>query len=507
MGIKLPIKKKIVHTKPADPVDVELACIAAKKRAYYAANPWKIVTEIVYPELEFADFHEEWFNIQWDNKTTFIRAPRGHAKTTVCTVGYSIARLLINPNVRILIVSRTATQAQVFAADIQNRLESNEKIIAYWGKQVGSPWTNSRFTVATRTKSIKEPSVIASGVMGPLVSLHVDEHIIDDMLDFSNTRTTNIRQDTVEWVGANLNPTLDPGGFRHWLGTRYHYEDYYGTHLLKKYKRQEYVTNPNTCRAIIDEEKGKVLWPARFTTDLDEAKKGEKLDLIAQREMDGPIIFAAQYQNDAEAMRGMIIKPEYIKYYTLVENKTMVLPEGVKEPIEIEDLIKVTGTDQAISDKETADPSAFCTVGLHKKTNQLFLLPGLREARLDIHKQIEEIEKEARRYIPRQLGIEDVGFQRALYQLIDKKFRQNGLINKTKLVRVPRKDGKVTRVTLNMIPPMAAGNFYVLKGEHDDFVREMLGFTDDSSKAHRLDSVEMAVSLLLKRTFVAKAWY
>src|SRR5438477_8822408 len=56
--------------------------------------------------------------LQAPKQHKLVVLPRGHLKTSICTIGYAIWRACINPSIRILISNATATNASHFIRNI-----------------------------------------------------------------------------------------------------------------------------------------------------------------------------------------------------------------------------------------------------------------------------------------------------------------------------------------------------------------------------------------------------
>ncbi len=181
---------------------------------------------------EFTQFHARWLGLQNANSETLILAPRGHGKSTICTVAYSLWRLLRNPDTRILIVSNTAEQADALSGEIRLQTETNETLRTLFGDLRDGAWRAGRFTIAGRTRICKEASVTSTGVEGAIVSRHYEIIILDDVVDEENSQSTHGREKLRTWYAKVLLPCLEPGGELHILGTRYHPRDLYGA-LIK----------------------------------------------------------------------------------------------------------------------------------------------------------------------------------------------------------------------------------------------------------------------------------
>jgi phage terminase large subunit-like protein len=108
------------------------------------------------------------------------------------------------------------------------------------------------------------------------------------------------------------------------------------------------------------------------------------------RENLGSVIWQLQYMNDASILNDdAIIKPDYIQYYNDIEwkdNKLYVINNGIS--IKIGKIIM--GVDPAISEKSTADDSAFVVCGMGSDNN-IYILESINK-KLSFDKQINMVE-------------------------------------------------------------------------------------------------------------------
>ncbi len=66
--------------------------------------------------------HESMIYEKGDPNRLLVNVPPEHAKSTVITVNYSTYRIALNPNVRIIVVSKTLIKAREFVYAIKQRL-------------------------------------------------------------------------------------------------------------------------------------------------------------------------------------------------------------------------------------------------------------------------------------------------------------------------------------------------------------------------------------------------
>jgi predicted phage terminase large subunit-like protein len=128
----------------------------------------------------------------------------------------------------------------------------------------------------------------------------------------------------------------------------------------------------------------------------------------------GEIIFALQYSNDVELLKeGNIIKYNDIQWYDSVyhdeNNKVYVIRNDGKK-IKIGKI--VLGNDPAISEKSTADDSAYVVSGMGSDNN-IYILESINK-KLSFDKQINMVEHLVERWQPNAVNIEKVAYQEAL---------------------------------------------------------------------------------------------
>lgn len=348
-----------------------------------------------------------------DNQASMDLAPRGHGKSTIGDVDFCITKVLRNPDVRIMIGSKTQTQASAFLKEIRTHFEQNVNLIRIfgdWKKSRDNVWNDKEFTVNRRTVIKKEATVSALGASGAVVSKHFDIIIGDDLVGFENARTEAQRKVLKEWFYSSLYPTLEPDGEIHILGTRYSPMDLYEDLI----KSKNYKVNVQQAITVKDGQEYS-LWESKFSL--------EKLRSI--REEAGLIIFNMQYQNNTELAKGKIFKYKYFKHfeeydidYDLNRVRVKVLDsQGVPYWIPIRIYM---GADLAISEDETSNNDYFVltVIGVDSSKN-VYVLDYLKE-RLTFNAQLNAILDYGKNKFPmvERIGVETVQYQKSLAQEI-----------------------------------------------------------------------------------------
>lgn len=165
-----------------------------------------------------------------DTKRKLLVMPRGTMKSSIGVVGYSIWRLMRNPNERILIDSEVYTNSKNFLREIKAHLASRE-FIEIFGDWRGPVWSEGEIFISTRTKKLKEGSIVVSGIGKTLVGQHFDTIIHDDLNSGNNSGSTEMRKKVVDHYRMNL-AILEPDGTSVVIGTRYAVDDSIG-HIIE----------------------------------------------------------------------------------------------------------------------------------------------------------------------------------------------------------------------------------------------------------------------------------
>lgn len=294
-------------------------------------------------------FHLRMLQWQFQHPNSLQLVYRGAGKSTLCTVTKAIHYLIKDRDLRILIASKTKTNAESFLKEIKGHFESNEKLVevfgAFYDPARVSKWDNSEIEVLGRSRIIREASITCVGVDSAVVSKHYDVILSDDLVDEDNARTNHMRNKTRTWYYQSLDPTLEPPnparahvGEHHRLGTHYHFAD-----LWNHLKANELKGATQVIPAL--DERGRSPWPEKHSPAWFHEKRTNA----------GTIIFRAQYQCDTEAMKGEIFQFDYFQFLD-----SRAWPDT-------SELQVMMGVDLAISGKDKSDNDQFAIVVLGTK--------------------------------------------------------------------------------------------------------------------------------------------
>jgi predicted phage terminase large subunit-like protein len=375
---------------------------------------------------EVEPFHLALLLYQFHHPDNLQMVFRGAGKSTICTITKAIHLLLKNPNLRILLSSKTAQNAEGFLKEIKAHFEGNARLAEIFGPYYDSrkvaKWDNREIEVLPRTTPVKEASITCVGVEGTIISKHYDVAISDDLVDEDNSRTKHQRDKTRTWYYQTLDPTLEPPdpnvphrGEHHRLGTRYHFDDLYG-HLIKNELKEHHQIIPSL------DEHGRSPWPAKYSPKW----------LVAKRRRSGLIIFNAQYQCDTEAMKGEIFQYDDCQQ---VDDKEIPDHKGLRVYM---------GVDLAISQADTADKFAIVVVGIAPDRTAYYVL-DYYEGQLRFSAQTAKIIEFHRRWDPIRTGIETVQYQEAQYQRLKEREAEDARVPEMRLRSIKTQKDKTTR--------------------------------------------------------------
>jgi len=162
-----------------------------------------------------------------------VNVPPEHAKSTTVTMNYATYRIATNPNVKIIIVSKTREKAREFVYGIKERLSHPryEKLQAVYGPDGGWKEDAATWKVDTvylgqgsRDSEAKDPTLQALGVGGQIYGARADLIILDDIVTTENAHEW---QKQLNWLQKMVITRLGKNGKLLIMGTRVAPNDLY----------------------------------------------------------------------------------------------------------------------------------------------------------------------------------------------------------------------------------------------------------------------------------------
>jgi len=360
-----------------------------------------------YVSYKTAEFQREMFRITEDEKTNMavIVAFRGSAKSTIFTLSYVLWSILGKQNKKfVIILGQTQKQAKQYLINIKTELEKNRML----GIDMGPFWEESdewggyslvlskygaRISAASSEQSIR-------GIKH--LQFRPDLIIADDVEDLNSVKTQDGRDKTYNWFKGDIIPSGDTNTKIIVIGNLLHEDS-----LLKRLQGEikEGVLNGIYREFPLLDENGKPLWPDKFLSE-DEIKK-EKM------KVGNEIAWQREYMLTIIPDTDRVINPAWIHFY---ENL----------PIDLESFMyAATGVDLAISESESACYTAMVSVKIYGQGEdmKIYILPYPLNERMDSPttlKKAKEISEKLGEGQRTELFIEDVGYQRAFIQNLQK---------------------------------------------------------------------------------------
>ena len=417
--------------------------------------------------LPLGTFHHELCEFVMDEKTNkkLVLVPRGHLKSTIVTIGYSLLRIAEDPGVRILIANATYDMACSFLTQIKKHLKENDVFKKYYGELAKNPdkWSENMITVGKKSFGKKEATVTAYGIGGNLVSQHYDVIIMDDVVNRDFINTAEQIQKTILFYKDSLD-LLEPNGKIIVIGTRWADNDLYGWIMDKSNPEKVYENFDVFLRQaykgdLETEEDLELLYPEKFTREVLKTLRQEK----------GPYEFHAQYMNDPVPQENAKFKVEWFKHV-------------LEDELRIREMNYFTMVDPAIGQLKTSDRTAIVTIGVDQWNN--WFVVNIILDRMLPNQIIDHIFYNWEHYQPKKIGVEMAAYQKSLqYALVDEMRRRNVFIP---IVELKADKSKAERIE-GLIPRYANGGVYHLqqcpfredledelvrfpRGKHDDII-------------------------------------
>lgn len=357
--------------------------------------------------------------------------PPEHGKSTTLTVNYVVYRICKDPNVRILIISKTATMAQKFLLAVKNRLtgQAYAKLQMNFAPNGGfnnnsASWTQNMIYVSddARDSGEKDPTVQALGIRAHVYGARADLVIMDDCVDMTNAHEY---EKQIEWVQSEVTSRISSSGNFLVVGTRLAGEDLYSSlREPSRYPEEvspwSYLSMPAVLEFHERPEDWVTLWPAAHKPEI--GARGEMAEARPDGlfpKWDGPRLkkkrarlqprsWALVYQQE-QVNSAAVFSPEMLAAAVNGARFAGPMPRkmnAVREGRGGDGLIHVMGVDPA-----TAGHTAAVVLGLDPHTHKRYVVDVFNKAGITPDEMREMICGFIDQYQIAEARIEKNGFQ------------------------------------------------------------------------------------------------
>lgn len=377
--------------------------------------------------------------VKGDPDTILVNTPPEHAKSTTITVNYVTWRIVQDPSIRILLISKTQALASKFLFSIKQRL-AESKVYAELQRDFGPPggwaegastWTSTQIRVAGVDSGEKDYTVEAVGLGGQIYGTRTDLVIMDDCVDNTNHQQFEAQIDWIQnIVGSRV---ADMGGRMLLVGTRMATVDLYSEILKDKYYSDgkspwTYLTQPAVLEFADDPKDWKTLWPETNRPPVSKAARNQAiaegwpkndmwpawpgLALARKRSRMASRNWSMVYMQDqvaddaifkAEAVEGCIDRARY--------PGRMFDGQSDHRKYGMDGLLVVAGLDPAASGF-----TAMVVVGLDRRTGQRWVLDVVNKRGMPPHEMRDEIKRLTERYGISEWRVEKNAYQASIVQ-------------------------------------------------------------------------------------------
>jgi len=325
-----------------------------------------------------------------------VNMPPEHAKTTSITINYVTYRIAMDPNIRVLLVSKTQTMAEKMLYAIKTRLTHPKysDMISRYAPMGGfdkdsEAWNRTMIYVsdAARDSGEKDPTVQSLGIRGHIYGARADLIVLDDCVDLTNAHEY---EKQIDWLQSEVISRISSSGSMLVVGTRLSSKDLYSElRDPARYPDEEspwtYLAMPAVLEPKDDPEDWVTLWPR--SNQPEPGVKGAEPDsdglypkwdgprLHKKRKRVSPRAWAMVYQQQQVA-DDSIFSPDAIKASINGNRMAGLMPRGMVNcrPNGMDGLILLAGLDPA-----TAGHTAATVIGLDPVSQKRYVL--------DIHNQ------------------------------------------------------------------------------------------------------------------------
>jgi hypothetical protein len=401
-------------------------------------------------ETKLFDHHKSWIDLVEGKEPRFIHpsmtyeqaatnrilinVPPEHAKSTVLTINYVTYRLSIDPNVRIIIVSKTQGMARKFLSAIKTRLSHPNwtKLQVSFGPNGGykadSPtWSADMIYLgAGRDSGEKDPTVQALGFGSQIYGARADLIILDDVVMNANAHEW---EKQIEWLQKEVITRLGRHGKLLIVGTRVAPIDLYK--MIRDPDQWTggktpftYMAMPSVLEFDENPKNWKTLWP---WTDRAEGEQDEPNEQGLYPKWDGPSLFTRRSEV-APSVWAMVYQQEDVQSDSIfsptivagcvngMRKRGPLRKDTAGHPKNIDSTYTIIGFDPAVTGR-----SAFVAVSYNRADGKIYVLDCVNMVDPSPQKENALIKEWVERFKPQEFRVEINAHQK--YYAMDTELR------------------------------------------------------------------------------------
>ncbi len=427
------------------------------------------------------------------HKYLAVRAPRGHAKSTIISKSYPLWRALMSACVEdideyLVIVSASFRQSHSWLRSIVDSLRFSKEVNYYFGKvQKGAFWRYGDGDVVLKFPTGREVRLRAAGAG---MEIRGDQSgnvrptgiTLDDITDDVESKTANGRASRVDWVLSSVVPALDPEGWINNVGTPRPYEDDWNAGIIEELSDEKHGDEKwvlRTYRSIPDLNNDEIptLWPERHT------RKSLMSKLESWKSIGREHLWWSEYQCEIVSQGDKAFHREWYEPFrwdgTLVNH-----PAGPYLETKDRGRIAVNtfvGVDPAFSKARTADHTVISCWGM-TNDRHWYQIEQIRRQGMNTKDAVNEAVMMGARNQAKHIMFEKVAAQAALTEWaieVQEQLRQTGDLKHYMQIRdvTPTTQmNKESRIKGGLQTPYALGRVHHKMGMHREIERELDNF-------------------------------
>lgn len=298
--------------------------------------------------------------------------PRTHFKTTIWTIGETLQDIVRDPNIRILVVSNTGRNAELFMEECQQHFELNEVFRWAYREVIPDNFNTTRWNknelLVKRTLIAREPTVDAIGAFGGIESRHYDKIKADDLVVEKHIYSDVEMDKLIQWSGGLESLLISQHeGTIDWVGSRKKKGDLY-EHLMKSYVQGYKPVDIGPYAQAFGElaiftrevkENGEVIFPEMISEEF-----------LRRLKRTDPQRYHAQYANSPKGTGLNTFQTEWLRNYKWKEGLIQALHNGeIIEEVSPWSLERIIVYDPSVAEKKSSSKQAIHVVAKGSSPN------------------------------------------------------------------------------------------------------------------------------------------